>query len=197
MVFEAPFSSGEGTGLRFLKKFMKNLLFLLIFISSFSFAQKVKVEKPFPLDFIGKWQGKLKWYSNGKFKTAFTMRLTVQPTDSAGKYTWQIVYGDDKKDNRPYFLRAIDTAKGHWVVDEDDGIKIDTYIAGNNAHSAFTVGNSTIVDNYSVSGNTMTVEFFTVLLKELTKSGLGTEDVPNVDSYKVVSFQKGELKKIE
>ena len=176
---------------------MKNIFFCLIFISSFSFAQKVKVEKPFPNNFIGKWQGKIQWYSNGKFKMEFTMRLNVKPTDSAGKYTWQIIYGDDKKDNRPYFLRAVDTSKGHWVVDENDGIKIDTYIAGNNANSAFTVGNSTIVDNYSVSGNTMSVEFFTILLKEPIKSGQGTEDVPFVDSYKVVSFQKGELKKIK
>ena len=176
---------------------MKYFFFCLIFISTFSLAQKSTVEKSFPSNFIGKWQGKLKWYSNGKFKMEFTMRLNVQPTDSVGKYTWQIIYGDDKKDNRPYFLRAVDTAKGHWVVDENDGIKIDSYVAGNSIHSAFTVQNSTIMDNYTVHGKTMDIEFFTILLKESNKTGQGTEEHPFVDSYKVVSYQKGVLKKME
>jgi hypothetical protein len=176
---------------------MKISLFSLLFIVSFSFAQKVKTQNAFPANFVGKWQGKLNWYSNGKFKKEFTMRLNIQPTDSVGKYTWQIMYGDDSKDNRPYFLRAIDTARGHWVVDENDGIKIDTYVSGNSAYSAFTVGNSTIMDNYTVDGKVMEVEFFTILLKESNKTGQGTEEHPFVESYKVISLQKGVLRKMD
>jgi hypothetical protein len=175
---------------------MKNILVCLLFVSSFSFAQKVKVEKPFPANFVGKWQGKLKWYSNGKYKMDFTMRLNILPTDTVGKYTWQIIYGEDKKDNRPYFLQAVDTAKGHWIVDENDGVKIDTYVSANTASSAFTVMNSTIMDSYTVDGNTMAVEFFTILLKESNTNGQGTTENPKVESYKIASMQKGVLKKI-
>jgi hypothetical protein len=154
-------------------------------------------QKAFPLSFIGKWKGKLEWRVAGKPTQTFTMQLNILPTDTANQYTWQIIYGDNGKDNRPYLLKPIDTTKGHWIVDERDGIILDSYIHGNCVHGAFTVQGNTIVDNYCVTGNKMNVEFFSIKLADKKQSGKGTDDTPFVDSYRVGSYQVGVLTKLK
>jgi hypothetical protein len=125
------------------------------------------------------------------------MQLNILTTDTANQYTWQIIYGDNGKDDRPYILKPIDTLNGHWLVDEKDGILLDSYVHGNCLHGAFTVQGNTIVDNYCVTGNKMQVEFFSIKLTAKTQSGKGTEDVPFVDSYKISSYQTGTLSKLK
>jgi hypothetical protein len=124
------------------------------------------------------------------------MQLHIQPADTAGQYTWQIIYGDKEQDNRPYILKPVDSAKGHWVIDEKNGIILDSYLHGGCLHGAFTVQGNTIVDNYCVDGNTMQVEFFSIKLGDKKQSGNNTENSPTVDSYRVSSYQKGVLRKL-
>ena len=150
----------------------------------------------FPKSFIGNWKGKLQWFVAGKPVQEFTMQLRIQPTDSARQYTWQIDYGDDNKDNRPYLLKPIDTSKGHWIVDERDGIILDSYVHGNCIHGAFTVQGNTIVDNYCIENGKMKVEFFNVKLTDKNQSGKGTDETPYVDSYRFGSYQTGVLNRI-
>lgn len=148
--------------------------------------------------FLGHWKGKLQWMVAGKPTKEFTMQLIVVSADTAGQYTWQIIYGDSAtQDNRPYLLKPVDTATGHWVIDEKDGIVLDSYIHGNSLHGAFTVMGNTIVDNYTVRGDEMNVEFFSIKLDQKNRSGKGTEETPFVDSYKISSYQAGVLKRIK
>lgn len=125
------------------------------------------------------------------------MQLKIQPADTAGQYTWQIIYGDEGKDNRPYLLKPVDTAQGHWIIDERDGIILDSYVHGNAIHGAFTVQGNTIIDNYKIENGKMLVEFFTVKLSEKNVSGKGTTDIPLVESYKIAGYQTGMLTKAE
>jgi hypothetical protein len=124
------------------------------------------------------------------------MQLIVQPAAAIGQYTWQIIYGDSATDNRPYILKPIDTANGHWVIDETDGIVLDSYVFNNSIKGAFTVMNNTIIDNYTVENNKMTVEFFSINLSKKNTSGKGTAAVPFVDSYTIGSFQTGVLYRV-
>lgn len=150
----------------------------------------------FPRDFIGNWKGKLQWFEAGKPTREISMQLIIQPVDSIGLYTWQIIYGDEGKDNRPYILKAVNSDAGHWVVDEGDGILLDSYVHGNSIHGAFTVQGSTVVDNYTIEDGKMKVEYLTIRLGEKKTSGKGTEDTPYVDSYRVAAYQSGVLSKI-
>ncbi len=163
----------------------------------FSGTQQSAKPVVFPQSFAGKWKGSLTWYVAGKKPQQFTMRLNIQLTDTPNVYTWQIIYGDKEQDNRPYLLKPVDTAKGHWVVDERDGILLDSYVHGNSLHGAFTVSGNTIIDNYALVNDKMEVEFFTVKLEEKSRSGKGTEDVPWVDSYRVAGYQKGVLERVK
>ncbi len=162
----------------------------LLFICLTVTAQQIN---KFPQNFIGNWKGTLQWMVAGKPTQTFTMQLRIEPADTTGQYTWQIIYGDDDKDNRPYILKPVDTTKGYWVVDERNGIILDSYLHGNCFQGAFTVQGNTIVDNYCVEGNSMAVEFFSIKIGDKRQSGNGTNEVPHVDSYRVSGYQKGVL----
>ena len=123
------------------------------------------------------------------------MQLIIQPADSVNTYTWQIIYGAKGEDNRPYILRPLDTAKGHWQIDERNGIRLDQYFIGNRLSCAFTVQSTTIVNTYWREGDQLVAEFLSLSAKPVSTSGKDTEESPRVDSYQTKGFQKAVLKK--
>lgn len=148
----------------------------------------------FPESFVGNWKGTLTWSRPGKQTQQFTMRLNIQPADS-GRYTWQIIYGDDQKDNRPYLLQPVDTAKGHWQIDERNAIVLDSYIIGNTFSSVFSVSGSTIVSKYELTKAGLQISYTTFATTPVTTTGGTSNEIPPVDSYKVVGLQQGLLTK--
>jgi hypothetical protein len=158
---------------------------------------RIICDGPFPVCFVGHWKGQLQWLVAGKPAQTFTMQLKVQPTDSAGTYTWQIIYGEQGQDNRPYLLKPVDMAKGHWVIDERNGIVLDSYLHGQALQGVFTVQGNTILSNYRLENGKLQVEFFTLKLGDKKTSGQGTAEVPQVENYRVASYQWGELVKVE
>lgn len=176
---------------------MRRIKLVYLLCSSILLATTgIAQSQPFPASFTGNWKGTMQWMVSGKPAKIFSMQLRIHNADSAGCYTWQIIYGDDEKDNRPYLLKPIDTAKGHWLIDERNGILLDGFVHGNAFHGAFTVQGNTIVDNYTLlPDGRLQVEFFSIKLDEKRKSGNGTEDSPEVSSYPIRSYQTGILKK--
>lgn len=151
----------------------------------------------FPYSFTGHWQGPLNWYVEGATtpKTV-NMELHIQPSkDSAGQYTWHIIYGKATEDSRPYLLKPVDTAKGHWIIDEVNGIVLDQYWKGGKFAGAFTVGSSTILNSYWIENGELHLEFFSYPIKPVATTGHGTEESPKVDSYHIRSYQQAVLRK--
>jgi hypothetical protein len=162
---------------------------------TFCLAGFVRAQE-FPKSFMGHWEGELHWYgADKKEPQKVKMQLIIQPADSAGHYTWQIIYGARNEDNRPYLLKPVDTAKGHWVIDERDGIVLDQYWVGNRLASSFTVQSTTIVSSYWIEGDELMAEFYSLSAQSIHKTGKGTEDVPFVDSYAAKGFQKAVLRR--
>ncbi len=150
----------------------------------------------FPEPFIGHWKGELLWYQTGKaMPQKVAMELHIQPTDTMHHFTWQMVYGKPGEDLRPYILKPVDTAKGHWMVDERNGIVLDQYWIGGKFCSSFTVQASTITDCYWIEGDKMIVEFITTSAKAINTTGGTSKDIPAVESYAVKSYQKAVLTK--
>ena len=173
---------------------MRPILFLFLLAASFS----VNAQKSFPASFVGHWQGELSWYRQGaREPKKFKMQLLIQPADSAGHYTWKIMYGDGGADIRPYELKAVDTATGHWVVDEKNGILLDEYFIGDKLYCVFNVGGMTIVNSYWREGDKLAVEFASFPSKAVRTTGAGTEESPTVESYAVRSYQKGILARVK
>jgi hypothetical protein len=170
------------------------LIFLSILLQN-GYTQSA-TEK-FPSDFVGNWKGTLEWAPITRPVQTVNMELRIQPVrDSVNQFTWNLIYGSPSADNRPYILLPVDTARGHWVIDEKNGIVLDQYYVKGRLVGAFTVQQSTIVSTYTlIDGNTMTVEFVTYSSKPITTTGKGDASSPSVDSYEVKSIQKAVLRK--
>lgn len=177
------------------------LLLAVLFCAAAAYAQltdTVICKTGFPACFVGDWKGQLQWMVPRRTPQVFTMQLIVRPTDNPQEYTWQIIYGDSATaDNRPYLLKPVDTVAGHWVIDEQNGIVLDSYVFGHTLLGAFTVQANTIADKYSVQGDSMLVEFTSIRLQQKNTTGKATEESPKVDSYRIASFQTGVLKRIK
>lgn len=155
------------------------------------FICSAKAQKTtFPKDWAGNWKGELQWFKNGADTAQkVTMKMRIHPTDSAGVYTWQLIYGAAGEDSRPYLLIPKDSAGVHWVIDERNGIVLDQYRINEKLHGAFTVMNNTIVSKYWLSGGRLYVEFLSMGSKPVATTGKGTDEIPNVDSYRVGGYQ--------
>lgn len=176
---------------------MKRYSLLLAYAGLFFFQQTSIAQKEgFPQSWEGNWKGELNWYKNGAAKPQkVNMELRIHPADSARTWTWQLIYGSVTEDNRPYLLMPKDSTGVHWAVDEQNGIILDQYWLGDNFSGAFTVMNSTIVNNYRLEKGKMRVEFFSYAAKPVATTGKGTEESPNVDSYRIGSYQKAILER--
>ena len=149
---------------------------------------------PFPEKWVGDWTGELLWYKMGNAEPRkVNMELRIHPADSTDTYTWQLIYGSKEEDYRPYILKPVNKAEGHWLIDELSGIKLDQYWIGNKFSGAFTVQHSTIINSYWIEKDKLYVEFFNIGAKPMTTTGNGTDEVPYVDSYKLGSYQKAVL----
>lgn len=126
-----------------------------------------------------------------------TMRLNIQPEAGNSVYSWQLIYGEAARDNRPYHLRPVDTAVGHWVIDENDGILLDGYWIGNRFISTFSVQGNTITAVYWLVDKQMHIEMISTKVTASRESGKGTAEVPNVLSFPVSSYQKAILNKAQ
>lgn len=174
---------------------MKALLFILgLSLGSMTLLQAQSVSE-FPKTWLGHWEGELSWYAGSNAPKKVKMQLKIQPADTVGHYTWQLIYGDQAEDNRPYILKPIDASKGHWVIDERNGIVLDQFLIGQVFSGAFTVMGSTIVNNYQLEKDRLLVEFYSLPAKPIRQSGEGTQESPTVDSYAVRSYQKAILKR--
>ncbi len=171
---------------------MKYAIFVLICLS----GSTILPAQDFPATFLGHWEGDLEWFQTGK-KTPqkVNMQLFVAPSDSINTYTWKLVYGEKNQDSRPYLIKAADSSKVHWIIDERNGILLDHYWTGNCLTGAFTVQQTTIINNFRVEGDQLIVEFYAIAAKPVRISGGSGEEVPEVSSYGEKSYQKAVLRK--
>ena len=173
---------------------MRSLALVCLLVLSAAAAQA----QAFPDAFVGRWKGEITWYQSGKpAPQKIPAQLRVLAADSAGHFTWQIIYGAEEKDNRPYILKPIDSAKGHWVIDERNGIVLDQYWLGGRFSGAFRLEAVTIVNSYWIEGEELMIEFYTISNKSPNRTGEGTEASPHVDSFRLGGYQKGVLRKVK
>ncbi len=155
-------------------------------------TQTIFAQSTFPSDWAGSWKGGLLWYNGaGKEPRLVEMQLNIRKSDTS--WTWQMTYGKPGEDNRPYSLIPIDSTKGHWAINEHNGIILDQFFLANRLTGAFTVGSNTIINSYELRGDSLIVEFNSLQAKPINVTGLGTEDSPKVENYRVQGFQRAVL----
>jgi hypothetical protein len=169
---------------------MKQLLTLLICTISVAVLAQ---ETSFPKSFVGTWEGTLNWYkANNPSPQSIGFKVVFAPTDTANHYIWQLKYADQPV--RDYLLKPVDQAKGHWVIDERNGILLDQFWVGNQLTGTFSVAGSTILNTYRLEKKQLVVEFHTLATNAIRKSGSG-ENL--VDAFKMLGYQKAILRKVK
>lgn len=147
----------------------------------------------FPQDWKGVWKGSC---SNtgpaGKQTYApVDMRLTIQPETGSANWQWRIEYLSAQENQlRDYTLKAVDAAKGHWLIDEHNGILLDNFmVRGNLILEQFSVGQTLLFGRHELQSNpqAIKVELVSFALQNARQSG--AEPYP-VSSFKLLSTQE-------
>lgn len=141
----------------------------------------------FPRSWVGDWQGSLHIQGGSNDGEVVPMKLSIAPRGPEC-YSWTIQYGDQPA--RPYELQTIDAASGHYLVDEKNGILIDSFLSGDSLVSQFEVNSKRITARYRQTGERLVVEMETFSSQPLRRSGAGNF---LVDAFALESIQRAEL----
>ena len=153
----------------------------------------------FPIDWFGDWSGPLYIHDSLGRKDPIPMSLKISETDSSGVYNWVIGYGKDSTlQERPYLLKSINAAAGHFLIDERNGILIDAFYLNNELTSIFEVMGNTLVIGYSKKDQEMVFSVKVYTYKSIRSSGDGIyngQEIPEVNSFYLKSVQEAVLNK--
>ncbi len=174
--------------------FFNKIILLLLLFPTLSFSQQ---EADFPKSWQGRWKGEMEIYSQGKLTQKIPMQLHILPTDSINIYSYRIIYGTDTvAGDRPYLIKTVDKNKGWYVCDEQNSIKIESFLLCNKLTSAYEVQGTFIYDILEKRGDKLYWSLFSGSSQAKTVSGgtkQGEEDVPPVKSYGINVLQTAEL----
>ncbi len=157
----------------------------------------VTPKEKFPQSWFGEWTGTLEIFNNKGPSQTIPMTCLLSKTNDVGVYNWNIIYGEDRvKGLRPYLLRTIDAAKGQYLCDEMNSIKMESYLLGNKLFCNYIVAGNWITSTYEKQGDKMAFEIIFGKEKPVSETGgqkVNGEDIPVVKTFPVVIYQKALL----
>lgn len=148
-------------------------------------AQK---DTSFPAGWSGMWAGTLEIFAaRGKVQSV-PMELHILPIDSI-TYTWSIIYGEDKiAGKRDYEIKAVDAAKGVFIIDEKNSIVLDAFLLGGKLFEDFEVDGNRLLSMTEKSGDQLHFEIISSHSQSARITGgvkSEEEDIPEVKSFPV------------
>ena len=168
------------------------VLFLLFF-SAFGKAQDNTVK--FPDDFFGKYTGSL-LISSEKGNQTIPMEFHLLASDSIGKYTYTLVYGEgETKQERDYTLRTQNAEKGEYIVDENNGIILDDKVIGNKMYALFEVNDTLLTTFITFESDSMVFEIVATPKAKKRVSYADNTEKTEVISYPILTVQRAVLQK--
>lgn len=159
----------------------------------------------FPATWAGKWSGTLEIFAPQGLVQSLPMQLHILPQDTTDRYTWSIIYGEDlEKGLRAYELVPVDTAIGHYQVDEKNGIILDAFLLGGKLFERFEVMGSLLLTMTELRGEALHWEIISGSLEPIQTTGgieaePGNEEeaIPPVNGYSIKVLQRAILTKME
>lgn len=98
----------------------------------------------------GTWQGACELSPPYAGAASFDASLNIVPT-LGGRYDWQIIYeasGSLPRSVRNYEMVPVDALIGHFVLDEKNGLLLDSFIAGRAVRTYIAIGGNRIPGLY-------------------------------------------------
>ena len=175
------------------------LLWVLLCLSMGSCHKKVveTLTCTFPDDWVGTYEGQLDIYKEAEI----TMSVPVKMNNHylwIDTLAWTIQYGDQGvRDYRLYQQKP--TSKGHYIIDEQNGILLDLYTNGCKAMTHFEVMGNVINTSYTADPIEKTIDFeiFFYPSNLYRKTGgvvFGQDTIPDVKSFPIGTYQKALLR---
>lgn len=155
-----------------------------------------------PHEWAGHWKGPMTVSSPGApTPDGLRMELIVGDKEVGGRREWTIVYDGPvagMRQERRYTLVDVDSAKGRYAIDENNGIVLRATLLDGVLHSPFAVGGTFCAASYRVldAGTPAERLEFTLVSMPLDKPGTtGGEKTPKVQTWDVGSVQRAELRR--
>ena len=171
------------------------LIYSLSFLICFFVTIQTYAQNSFPDKWIGTWEGDIEIHNQTGLATTIPMSLSIQKTDSAGRWDWTLIYHLENDDKREYELVEIDRETGHYQIDEKNSIILDAYWRGQTLISRFSVSNSLIIANYHFWEEEIHFEIFAGDMATPTITGLEVKEIDKIQSFPISVMQKAILKK--
>jgi len=157
-------------------------------------------EPTFPESWAGSWHGTLDIFNaSGKVQSVpMWVEIHKIDTSTTGRYTFGLVYGSKQEDWRPYELVPVTPERGLWLVDEKNGIAMESYLYGPKLLCWFVVQNNRVLCTYEKHGDNMLFEVYSGMETAVSTTGNTThegETIPEVKTFPFSVFQRAELKK--
>ncbi len=162
--------------------------------------QPISIEASFPESWAGVYRGELEIYTATGLQQSVEMELEIASTDRVDRWVWAITYGPDSvAGRRSYELVVVDTAKGHYQIDEKNSIVLEAFLKDDFFVSRFSVMGNLLDCTYEKVADEI---IFTIVMgKEsaLLDTGGGVmegDTIPVVQAYPIGVVQRGKLKRI-
>lgn len=165
---------------------MKQLLIVLAFWVYRNSA--ISQITDFPQAWEGNWAGEIAIESS-KTSDKIPMSLSIHPIEE-NRWTWVLHYQVEGQEPRNYEL--INDSSG-WKIDEKNGIVLPQLMIGNRLASSFSVMGNLLMCYYWLEKDALNMEIHMVKQESATKTGLDTEESPEVSIHFIGAFQKAVL----
>ena len=172
---------------------MKNVFPLLLLVSFGVFAQQDSLQ--FPEKYFGIYKGDLK-ITNPNGTQTIPMEFHLKEGDSTGIYAYTLVYGEgEQRQERPYNLLTINKDKGDYVVDENNGILLDSKWVEDTLYCSFEVNGNLLTTTERFYEDSMDFEITFSSKRDQKVMGTAGENTIEVISYPITVVQKAHLLK--
>jgi len=159
-----------------------------------------EIDIEFPEDVLGYWKGELEIFRDTGLVQQIPMAILIEETLDNEMYIWEITYNPGKEeDKRPYLLIVKNKERGHYQVDEDNGIILDAFLLDNKLFSTFEVGKSMLTTVNTFIGDEMVFEVIAGSADPINTTGdmkVGEHSIPPVYSFSTATYQRAILKRI-
>lgn len=157
-----------------------------------SSAQAQATLHALPAEWDGLWKGSLTWIKSDGKKQEFGMELRVASVPGGNAKTWRITYTGQPE--RPYEISPVAGEAGHFVIDEKNGLLIDSYLTDKVLYSMFLVSENFISTRFENRGDQIQVEL-TTFIRSSPRQTKTTGGDFEVSAYRFGSVQRGILKR--
>jgi len=153
----------------------------------------------FPQAWEGIWKGDLEIHTAKGLAQTVPMELHILPTDSTNRYTWSIIYGEDKEaGKRPYELVVLDAEKGWYAIDEKNSIQLEAYFIKDKFFSRFEVMGTLLLTSEQLVGEELIFEIIAGKMEPISVTGnevVEGDTIPPVKAFPIKVMQRAILRR--